>query len=42
MKAVKKQNVLKKRQQNEINKFKGQYFSYYDDVKIYSHKIIDW
>lgn len=39
-KNKKNQKINKKKE--DINKFKTQYFSYYDDVKIYSHKIIDW
>ena len=27
---------------NATQKFKEQYFAYYDDVKSHTHKIVDW
>lgn len=32
----------KKKTLQNNNKFKEQYFSYYDDIKIPSHKVTDW
>ncbi|MCR5553830.1 MAG: hypothetical protein K6F08_03720 [bacterium] len=32
----------KKDAQKSVDKFKDQYFSYYDDIKIDSHKVTDW
>lgn len=40
-KALKKQREKKKSQQKYIRD-KDNYFSYYDDIKVGSHKIVDW
>lgn len=32
-------DALKKQQ---TQKFKSQYYDYYDDVKSHTHKVIDW
>ena len=40
-KALKKQREKKKEKQKYIRD-KDNYFSYYDDIKVGSHKIVDW
>lgn len=37
-----KQDEIKKLKLTETKKFKQKYFDYCDDIKISSHKIIDW
>ena len=32
----------KKKQAEQMKKFKEKYFDYYDDVKSHTHKIYDW
>ena len=32
----------KKVNNKDTEKFKSQYFDYYDDVKSHTHKVIDW
>ena len=38
----KKKMLLKKKQKQKFQQDKDRYFNYYDDVKVSSHKIIDW
>ncbi|MBO4570279.1 MAG: hypothetical protein J5689_03605 [Clostridia bacterium] len=40
--AKKAEEKHKKDAQKSVDKFKDQYFSYYDDIKIDSHKVTDW
>jgi hypothetical protein len=38
----KQKQLLKKKQKQKYNKDKERYFNYYDDIKVGSHKIVDW
>lgn len=35
-------NQQKKKSKQSLEQFKNNYFSYYDDIKIPSHKVQDW
>lgn len=37
---AKKKEILKKKQ--KYKKDKESYFNYYDDIKVGSHKVVDW
>ena len=38
-----KQKKLKENEKKKQNqKFKDEYFSYYDDVKSHTHNVVDW
>ena len=42
-KQLEKQKKIKKqKQKDKYKKEKDSYFNYYDDIKVGSHKIIDW
>lgn len=36
------ENKKKINKNSQTDQFKKQYFDYYDDVKSYTHKIVDW
>ena len=36
------EKIKKKKRQDQNQKFKDDYFSYYDDVKSHTHKVVDW
>ncbi len=38
----KSKKTLKKRKNNENSVNKDKYFSFYDDIKHGSHKVVDW
>ena len=41
--ALKNKKITQKNAQKQKNKAeKEKYFSYYDDIKVGSHKIVDW
>ena len=39
-KEIKKQ--IKKKNENEIKKFKEKYYEFYDDIKSHTHDVYDW
>lgn len=41
-KKEKQKQLLKKKQKAKYDKEKEKYFNYYDDIKVGSHKIVDW
>ena len=41
-KKKKKKIEEKKKKKKQYEKDKGRYFDYYDDIKVSSHKIVDW
>ena len=41
-KKEKQKQLLKKKQKQKYNQDKERYFNYYDDIKVGSHKIVDW
>lgn len=41
-KEINTKKAAKNAQKRNIDRFKDRYFSYYDDIKIDSHKVIDW
>ncbi len=38
----KKKKTKKDLEKQKTQKFKSQYYDYYDDVKSHTHKVIDW
>ena len=41
-KKEKQKQLLKKKQKQKYSQDKERYFNYYDDIKVGSHKIVDW
>ena len=45
MAEIKKQNLKIQKAQSQTKqteKFKSQYYDYYDDIKSHTHKVTDW
>ena len=38
----KQKRIKKQKQKDKYKREKDNYFSYYDDIKVGSHKIVDW
>lgn len=41
-KLEKQKQLQKKKQKQKFQQDKERYFNYYDDIKVGSHKIVDW
>ena len=41
-KKIKTKTIIKQAPQPEVNKFKDDYFKFYDDIKHSSHQRYDW
>jgi len=41
-KKINNKNIKKNIQKQQTQKFKSQYYDYYDDVKSHTHKVVDW